>query len=61
MCKGSWEPGAELNVLSDFVVLCWTCRLVMAQAQLDWPGDAAVVAAAADAFRPQQKENLSDA
>lgn len=47
-------------MLSDLGALCWACRLVEARAQFDWPGDTAVVAVAADAFPPQQKENLSD-
>lgn len=47
-------------MLADFGALCWTCRLAEARAQLDWPGDAVVAAAAADASPPQQKENLSD-
>lgn len=35
--------------------------LVEIRAQPDWPGDAVVVvAAAADASLPQQRENLSD-
>lgn len=59
--KGRWAPGAGLNVLGDLGTLCWACRQAEAQAHLDLPEDAAVVVAAADASRPQQKENLSDA